>query len=91
MYEEYLKYFNRLNQQSFNVALTIIIVGRQVLAPLPWAIFLDNGEVLKKLECAQLPDMDNAEAYQTDIAVYKDTLLTTQQSSNQILVFQLNW
>ena len=51
----------------------------------------DSGQVLKKMKCVMLPDMDDAGAYCTDIAVNKDFLLTTQNRSDQILVFKLHW
>ena len=55
----------------------------------PFLLYKDH--TVRQLRCEKLPQLDGVAALFTDIAVMGDTLLTTQEPSNEILVFKLNF
>ena len=67
------------------------MIGYLVQLYLILSCFVIEGLIRRQLRCEKLPQLDGVDAHFTDIAVHENMLLTTQNASNEILVFKLNF
>ena len=73
---------------------TVNLKSRSITLLPPIILCYLAGQVVKRLTCPALPQIDGAgvSPYLTDIAAHRDMLFTTQNyASRDILVFQFKW